>query len=107
MAQYFEPSTDTDANFANSVSGQANSYFLPSVYSRKVLNFFRKASVVEAITNTDYAGEISAYGDSVKIIKEPVISVSDYTRGSDTTATKLTDQELNLLLIVLKLSNSS
>ena len=98
MAQYFEPSTDTDANFANSVSGQANSYFLPSVYSRKVLNFFRKASVVEAITNTDYAGEISAYGDSVKIIKEPVISVSDYTRGSDTSATKLTDQELNLVV---------
>ena len=98
MAQYFEPSTDTDANFANSVSGQTNSFFLPSVYSKKVLNFFRKASVVEAITNTDYAGEISAYGDSVKIIKEPVISVSDYTRGSDTTATKLTDQELTLVV---------
>ena len=98
MAQYFEPSTDTDANFANSVSGQANSFFLPSVYSKKVLNFFRKSSVVEAITNTDYAGEISAYGDSVKIIKEPVISVSDYTRGSDTTATKLTDQELTLVV---------
>ena len=61
MAQYFEPSTDTDANFANSVSGQTNSYFLPSVYSRKVLNFFRKSSVLEAITNTDYASEISAY----------------------------------------------
>jgi len=98
MAQYFEPSTDTNANFANSVSGQANSFFLPSVYSKKVLNFFRKASVVEAITNTDYAGEISAFGDSVKIIKEPVISVSDYTRGSDTTATKLTDQELTLVV---------
>ena len=98
MAQYFEPSTDTDANFANSVSGQANSFFLPSVYSKKVLNFFRKASVVEAITNTDYAGEISAYGDSVKIIKEPVISVSDYTRGSDTTDTKLTDQEITLVV---------
>ena len=98
MAQYFEPSTDTNANFANSVSGQTNSFFLPSVYSKKVLNFFRKASVVEAITNTDYAGEISAYGDSVKIIKEPVISVSDYTRGSDTTATKLTDQEISLVV---------
>ena len=98
MAQFFEPSTDTNANFANSVSGQANSFFLPSVYSKKVLNFFRKASVVEAITNTDYAGEIAAFGDSVKIIKEPVISVSDYTRGSDTTATKLTDQELTLVV---------
>ena len=98
MAQYFEPATDTDANFANSVSGQANSFFLPSIYSKKVLNFFRKASVVEAITNTDYAGEISAYGDSVKIIKEPTITVYDYTRGSDTTSTKLTDQEITLVV---------
>ena len=98
MAQFFEPSTDTDANFANSVSGQTNSFFLPKIYSKKVLNFFRKASVVEAITNTDYAGEISAFGDSVRIIKEPVISVSDYTRGSDTTQTKLTDQEITLVV---------
>lgn len=98
MAQFFEPSPDTNANFANSVSGQTNSFFLPSIYSKKVLNFFRKSSVVEAITNTDYAGEISAYGDSVKIIKEPVITVYDYTRGSDTTQTKLTDQELTLVV---------
>ena len=98
MAQFFEPSTDTDANFANSVSGQTNSFFLPSVYSKKVMNFFRKASVVEAITNTDYAGEISSFGDSVKIIKEPVISVSDYTRNSDTTETRLTDQEITLVV---------
>ena len=98
MAQYFEPATDTDANFANSVSGQTNSFFLPSIYSKKVLNFFRKSSVVEAITNTDYAGEISAYGDSVKIIKEPTITVYDYTRGSDTTSTKLTDQEITLVV---------
>ena len=27
MAQFFEPSTDTNANFANSVSGQTNSFF--------------------------------------------------------------------------------
>ena len=98
MAQFFEPSTDTDANFANSVSGQTNSFFLPSVFSKKVLNFFRKAAVVEAITNTDYAGEISAFGDSVKIIKEPVISVSDYTRNTDTTETRLTDQEISLVV---------
>ena len=98
MAQFFEPSPDTGANFANSVSGQANSFFLPSIYSKKVLNFFRKSSVVEGITNTDYAGEISSFGDSVKIIKEPVISVSDYTRGSDTTATKLTDEETTLVV---------
>jgi len=98
MAQFFEPSTDTNANFGNSVAGQNNSFFLPSVYSKKVMNFFRKASVIEAITNTDYAGEISSFGDSVKIIKEPVISVSDYTRNSDTTETRLTDQEITLVV---------
>ena len=96
--QYFEQSTDTDANFANSQSGQNNSFFLPAVYSKKVLNFFRKASVIEAITNTDYAGELSAFGDSVKIIKEPEITVYQYERGADVTQTKLTDQELTLVV---------
>ena len=96
--QFFEPSTDTDANFANSVSGQTNSFFLPKVYSKQVLNFFRKASVIEAITNTDYAGEIAAFGDSVRIIKEPEITVYQYERGQDVTQTKLTDQEVTLVV---------
>jgi hypothetical protein len=96
--QYFEPSTDTDANFANSVAGQTNSFFLPAVYSKKVLNFFRKSSVAEAITNTDYAGEITAFGDTVRIIKEPVITVYQYERGADVTQTKLTDQEVSLVV---------
>lgn len=94
--QYFEPATDTDANFANSVAGQTNSFFLPAVYSKKVLNFFRKASVCEAITNTDYSGEISSFGDTVQIVKEPVITVYQYERGQAITETKLTDQELTL-----------
>ena len=96
--QYFEQSTDTNGNVGNSVAGQNNSYFLPSVYSKKVLNFFRKSSVAEAITNTDYAGEISAYGDSVRIIKEPEITVYTYERGADVTQTKLTDQEVSLVV---------
>ena len=94
----FEQGTDTDGNFGNSVSGQTNSFFLPAVYSKKVLNFFRKASVVEAITNTDYAGELNSFGDSVQIIKEPVITVYQYERGADITQTKLTDQELTLVV---------
>ena len=73
--QFFEPSTDTNANFGNSVSGQTNSFFLPKVYSKQVLNFFRKASVAEAITNTDYAGEISNFGDTVRIMYVREISV--------------------------------
>jgi len=100
MAQYFQTGSDGSAtsNFDAGGTNQGNSFFLPSVYSKKVLNFFRKASVVEAITNTDYAGEISAYGDSVKIIKEPVIAVHDYTRGADTTQELLDDQEVSLIV---------
>lgn len=98
--QFFEQSTDTNGNFGNSVSGQTNSFFLPKVYSKQVLNFFRKASVVEAITNTDYAGEIAAYGDSVRIIKEPTITVYQYERGADVTKTALTDQEVTLIVDV-------
>ena len=85
----------SDAGFAegsNSNFGTSTN-FLPAIYSKKVLNFFRKASVAEAITNTDYAGEISGYGDSVKVIKEPVITVYQYERGADVTETALTDTE--------------
>jgi len=94
----FEQGTDTNGNFGNSVGGQNNSFFLPKVYSKKVLNFFRKSSVCEAITNTDYAGDITAFGDSVKIIKEPVITVVNYERGADVTKTALTDQETTLVV---------
>ena len=45
--------------------------FVPTIFSQKVLKFFRRASVAEAITNTDYAGEIENFGDTVNIIKEP------------------------------------
>jgi len=96
----FEQGTDTNGNFGNSVSGQTNSFFMPSIFSKKVLNFFRKASVAEAITNTDYAGEISGFGDSVKIIKEPEITVYTYERGADVTQTKLTDVETTLIVDV-------
>lgn len=96
----FEQSTTTNGNFASDGTGQTNQFFLPSVFSKKVLNFFRKASVAEAITNTDYAGEIAAFGDSVKIIKEPEITVYQYERGADVTQTKLTDVETSLIVDV-------
>ena len=94
----FEQGTDTNGNFGNSVSGQNNSFFLPKVYSKQVLNFFRKSSVAEAITNTDYAGEIAGFGDTVRIIKEPEITVYQYERGADITKTALTDQEVTLIV---------
>lgn len=72
--------------------------FVPEIYSKKVLNFFRRKSIVEGITNSDYYGEISAFGDSVRVIKEPTISVSDYLRGDSVSAEALTDDQITLVL---------
>jgi len=59
---------------------------------------FRRASVVEDITNTDYAGEIDNYGDTVRIIKEPTITVSAYSRGTTVTAQNLADDETTMVV---------
>ena len=85
-------------NFGLGVSGQTNGFFIPEIYSKKVQIALRKAAVAEAICNTDYMGEISGFGDTVNIIKEPQISVADYTRGLAVTSTNLTDQELVLTI---------
>ena len=82
------------AGYDNLPSGN----WLPVIYSQKVQKFFRTASVVEDITNTDYAGEIENYGDTVNIIKEPTISVSSYTRGGQINIQNLADDQLQLVV---------
>lgn len=77
-------------------SNLPNGVFVPVIYSQKVLKFFRKTSVVEDITNTDYFGEIENFGDTVNIIKEPVITVSAYQRGTIVTPQDLTDEQVSL-----------
>tara|TARA_R100001015_G_C4629854_1_gene191015 strand:+ start:1516 stop:2493 length:978 start_codon:yes stop_codon:yes gene_type:complete len=98
MAVFQNASGASNNNFNAGTSGQTNEFFVPEIFSKKIQNFFRKSSVIEAITNTDYAGEISAFGDTVNIIKEPVITVAAYTRAASTTKQFLTDQELTLVI---------
>lgn len=85
-------------NFGTGVTGQTNAFFIPEIFSQKVLVAFRKSSVAEALCNTDYIGELKSFGDTVNIIAEPQISVYDYTRGSTITNTALTDEELVLVV---------
>jgi hypothetical protein len=75
-----------------------NGNFSPIIYSQKVQKFFRTASVVEAITNTDYAGEIENFGDTVNIIKEPTVSVQAYTRGAAVNPQNIQDDQLQLVV---------
>jgi hypothetical protein len=84
-----------------SASGYGNlpsGNFTPVIYSQKVLKFLRRSSVVEDITNTDYAGEIQSYGDTVNIILEPTVSVTPYTRGSVLVPTDLADDQTQLIV---------
>ena len=80
------------AGYGNLPSGN----FTPQIFSQKVLKFFRRASVAEDITNTDYTGEIENFGDTVNIIKEPTITVSSYTRGSVVNTQNLADDQITL-----------
>jgi len=75
-----------------------NGNFSPVIYSKKVQTAFRKSSVVEDITNNDYMGEISNFGDSVRIIKEPEISVQAYSRGTQVVPQDLDDEDFTLVI---------
>jgi len=75
-----------------------NGNFSPVIYSKQVQLAFRKSSTVEAITNNDYFGEIANMGDSVKIIKEPEVSVQSYNRGTQITAQDLNDEDFTLVV---------
>ena len=75
-----------------------NGNFSSVIYSKKVQLAFRKSTVVGDITNSDYFGEISAQGDTVKIIKEPEISVAAYARGQNITAQDLDDEDFSLVI---------
>ena len=83
---------------ASGYTNLPNGNFSPVIYSQKVQKSFRNTSVVEDITNTDYMGEIASYGDSVKIIKEPEITVSDYARGTAVAAQDLSDADFSLII---------
>ena len=61
---------------ASGYTNLPNGNFSSVIYSKKVQLAFRKATVVGDVTNSDYFGEIANQGDTVKIIKEPEVSVS-------------------------------
>ena len=85
----------------SSASGHGNlpnGNFSSVIYSKKVQLAFRKNTVCGDITNSDYFGEIAAQGDTVKIIKEPEISVSSYARGTTITAQDLDDEDFSLVV---------
>lgn len=84
----------TAAGYSNLPNGNFSSV----IYSKKVQLAFRKKTTVGAITNSDYFGEISGQGDTVRIIKEPEITVRDYARGTQIQAQDLDDEDFSLVI---------
>lgn len=57
--------------------------FIPEIWSGKLLEKFYDATVLAAISNTDYEGEIRSQGDTIKIRQRPDIVIKDYTPDTE------------------------
>lgn len=55
--------------------------FIPTIWSARLYETLRNAHVFANVVNTDYEGEISGSGDSVKINTIGSVSVGDYTKN--------------------------
>jgi len=52
--------------------------FIPEIWSAKLVEKFYASTVLAAISNTDYEGEIQNKGDRVKIRTKPTITIRNY-----------------------------
>lgn len=59
--------------------------FIPTLYAKLMVPKYYDASVVAAISNTNYEGEIKDLGDKVIIRSRPTITINDYTKGKTLT----------------------
>tara|TARA_Y100001937_G_scaffold120774_1_gene178476 strand:- start:47 stop:952 length:906 start_codon:yes stop_codon:yes gene_type:complete len=55
--------------------------FIPEIWSGKLIENFYDATVLAAISNTDYEGEIRNMGDTVNIRTTPEITIQTYVKG--------------------------
>lgn len=60
---------------------QYSGNFIPEIWSGKLIENFYDATVLTAISNTDYEGEIKKFGDTVNIRTTPTINIRTYTKG--------------------------
>ena len=82
--------------FGHSTGATSEQNFIPEIFSKLLQAKFYKASVLPAISNGDYEGEISGQGDKVVIRTVPAVTINDYA-GSITTQ-ELTTAKVELLI---------
>lgn len=59
--------------------------FIPEIWASKLVENFYDATVLAAISNTDYEGEIKSMGDKVQIRTTPELTVRSYQKGMNLT----------------------
>jgi len=57
--------------------------FIPEIWSGKLIENFYDSTVLAAISNTDYEGEIRNQGDTVNIRTTPNITIRPYVKGQN------------------------
>ena len=62
--------------------------FIPEVWSGKLVEKFYKATVLGAVANTDYEGEIKNFGDKVQIRSRPDVTIADYSADMELAVTR-------------------
>lgn len=72
--------------------------FIPEIWSKKLIEKFYDATVLTAISNTNYEGEIRSQGDMVKIRTIPTLTINDYSSGQ-TLVNQRPESEIVELLI--------
>lgn len=82
------------SQFSTGATSEVN--FIPEVFSKLLQAKFYKQSVLPAISNTDYEGEISGQGEKVVIRTVPAVTINDYD-GSITTQ-ELTTAKVEMLI---------
>jgi hypothetical protein len=82
------------------VSGRPNysGNFIPEIWSGKMIENFYDATVLAQISNTDYEGEIKAYGDTVNIRTSPEVTIRDYVKGQTLTVENPDKPKIQLLI---------
>ncbi len=81
-----------------SASGGFANNFSPIMYAKQAQIALRKSSVVSAITNNTYFGDIANQGDVVRIQKEPDVTVTALQRHTGITVQKLADTDFSLTI---------
>jgi hypothetical protein len=72
--------------------------FIPEIWSGKLVEKFYASTVLAAISNTDYEGEIKAQGDTVNIRTKPTITIRDYLADGQLTFERPTGSKIQLLI---------